>query len=138
MPGMTGAGLLGRNVGQPMNKKRPATYESEVLGVLAYEFPFSDKAEVEAKIRGRLKRKKLGPYDPERIDLLRRLKDELQEEISRCEKSGYFTLHHGKYCDMRDFDVPRLTMDMIERYPQIPKEEVENFVPFCVFNYYLR
>ena len=121
-----------------MNKKPPATYEDEALGVLVYEFPFSNKAEAEAKIKRRLRRKKLGPYDPERIDGLRRLKDELQEEISKGEQSGYFTGHHDYYCDMRDFDVPRLTREMIERYPRIPKEEIETFVPFCVFIYYLR
>lgn len=121
-----------------MSKKRPATYESEALNVLAYEFPFSNKAEAEARIKGRLKRKKLGPYDPERINRLRRLKDELQAEIGKGEKSDYFTHHHDRYCDMRDFDVARLAGDMIERYPQIPEPEIESFVPFCVFNYYLR
>jgi hypothetical protein len=121
-----------------MSKKRSTTYENEALGVLTYEFPSSDKAEAEAKIRGRLKRKRLGPYDSERINLLRRLKDELQEEISKFDKSDYFTYSHDYYCDMRDFDIPRLTKEMIERYPQIPKEEIESFVPFCVFNYYLR
>jgi hypothetical protein len=121
-----------------MTKKQPATYESTALDVLVYEFPFSDKAAAEAKIKRRLQRKKLGAYDPERIDLLRRLKDELQEEISKFEKSSYFTHRHDTYCDMRDFDVPRLTKDMITRYPQIPEEEIENFAPFCVFLYYLR
>ena len=121
-----------------MKKKPPATYEGVALGVLAYEFPFSDKAEAEAKIKGRLTRKKLGAYDPERINWLRQLKDELQEEISKGEKSSYFTHHHDYYCDMRDFDVPRLTKEMIERYRQIPAEEIESFVAFCVFNYYLR
>ena len=121
-----------------MKKNRAPTYESEVLGVLAYEFPSSNKALTEVKVRGRLKRKKLGPYDPERIALLRRLKDELQEEIGKFEQSTYFTRRHDKYCDMRDFDLARLTNEMLERYAQVPPEEIESFVPFCVFNYYLR
>ena len=121
-----------------MNDKRPPTYESEVLGVLAYEFPTSNKAESETKIKGRLKRKKLGAYDPGRIGILRQLKDDLQREIGRFDKSVYFTGRHGHYCDLRDFDVPRLTAEMTARYPQIPKAEIGHFVPFCVFNYYLR
>jgi len=122
-----------------MKAKRIATYEGEALDALAYEFPFSDKAEAEKKIQGRLKRKKLGKYDPERINLLRRLKDELQEEISRGEKSAWFTCRRDiKYVDMRDFNIDQLTKAMIERYPEVPKREIKNFVPFCVFLYYLR
>jgi hypothetical protein len=120
-----------------MKVKRAATYESEALDALAYEFPFSNKAEAETKIQGRLKRKKLGKYDPERINLLRRLKDELQQEISKGEKSAWFTCRHDKYVDMRDFNIDQLTKTMIERYPQVPKKEIEHFVPFCVFLYYL-
>ena len=121
-----------------MNTKLPPTFESEALSVLAYEFPFSDKAEAERKIKQRLRRKKLGPYDAERIEILRRLKNELQQEIGKFEKSRFFTEFHNKYADMRDFDVPRLTAEMTEHFPQIPKKEIEHFVPFCVFLYYLR
>jgi len=119
-------------------KSPTATYDGEALGVLAYEFSASNKTEAEAKIKGRLKRKKLGAYDQARIDTLRRLKDELQVEIHKAEKSTYFTRCHDHYCDMRDFDVPRLSADVAARYPQVPKTEIESFVPFCVFNYYLR
>ena len=121
-----------------MKTKHLSTYESEALGVLAYEFPFSDEAEAEAKIKRLLRRKKLGPYDAERIDILRQFKNELQQEIGRFDKSRFFIEFHGKYADMRDFDVPRLTEEMVEHYPQIQREEIEQFVPFCVFLYYLR
>ena len=120
-----------------MKVKRAATYEIEALDALAYEFPCSNKTEAETKIQGRLKRKKLGKYDPERINLLRRLKDELQQEISKGEKSAWFTCRHDKYVDMRDFYIDQLTKTMIERYPKVPKKEIEHFVPFCVFLYYL-
>ena len=70
--------------------------------------------------------------------MLRRLKNDLQEEIGKFEKSRFFTEFHGKYSDMRDFDVLSLTAELVERFPQIPKEEIEQFVPFCVFLYYLR
>jgi hypothetical protein len=121
-----------------MKVKRAATYESEALGALAYEFPFSNKAEAETKIKRRLKRKKLGNYDPERINLLRALKDELQQEISKGEKSAWFTHRHDhRYVDMRDFNIDQLAKRMIKRYPHVPKKEINHFVPFCVFLYYL-
>jgi hypothetical protein len=118
--------------------KRASTYESEALSVLAYEFSFSDKAETDKKIKGRFRRKKLGAFDAGRIALLRLLKDDLQEEIGKYAKSPYFTEPHGEYADMRDFEVPRLITDMSERYPKIPRIEIESFVPFCVLLYYLR
>jgi len=126
------------DVSQLMPKKPPPTYESEALGVLAYEFPFHDKAEAEAKIKARLQRKKLGPYDAERIGLLRQMKDELKDEIGKGPQSSYFTQYHDKYVDMRDFDVPRLTRETIARYPQIPETEIHSFVPFCILLYYLK
>jgi hypothetical protein len=118
-------------------RKVPATWESEALGVLVYEFASSDRAKVEAKIRGRLKRKKLGAYDAGRIAVLRRLKDVLQREISKGEKSRFFAGSRGRWVEVLDFDLPRLTKEMIRRYPQVPKAEVEWFVPFCVFVYHL-
>ena len=54
-----------------------STYESEVLDVLAYEFGFSNRAEIEEKIKRKLREKNLGPYDQKRIDILRRFKDEV-------------------------------------------------------------
>ncbi|MBI3552743.1 MAG: hypothetical protein HY077_09495 [Elusimicrobia bacterium] len=108
------------------------------LGVLAYEFPFSDKSETAAKIKKCLKDQQLGQYDSKKIELLRRLKDELQKEVSKGEKSSYFTHPHGKYADIRDFDVPRLTKGMIARHPHIAKGEVEKFTPFSIHLYYLR
>ena len=65
-----------------MTKPR-ATYETVVLGVLAYEFPFSKPDEAETLIRNRLKRKKLGAFDPARLNVLRRLKDDLQFEMGK-------------------------------------------------------
>jgi hypothetical protein len=117
--------------------KVPVTWESEALGVLAYEFSSSDRAEAEAKILGRLKRKKLGAYDARRIAVLRRLKDALQKEIAKAERSEFFTGPHGRYVEVIDFDVPRLTREMIRRHPRVPKAEIEWFVPFCVFVYHL-
>jgi len=126
-----------------MKNKTPPTYEREVLGVLAYEFPSSNKQEAEEKIRKRLKRKKLGDVDPARIQLLRRLKDQVQLEIGKQERSSYYRgpadnkVRLQTYADMSDFDIPKLVVDMIAAYPGIPSKEIESFVPFAVFIYHM-
>ncbi|MFN8010308.1 MAG: hypothetical protein U0P81_02780 [Holophagaceae bacterium] len=118
---------------------RPATYENEALGVLVYEFPFTDPAETDAVITRRLKRKKLGAFDPGRIAELRALKDDLQAEIGLAEDSTYFTgRHDAVYSDMRDFDLARLCGAMATKHPAVPPMEIDGFVPFCVLTYYLR
>jgi hypothetical protein len=126
-----------------MSDKLLATYESEAIGVLVYEFSFSDKAESDEKIKRRLRRKKLGNFDPDRINLLRLLKDELQKEIARFAKSSYYIgpadrkKRLRKYVEVSDFDIPRLTADMSARFSAIPKKEIKWFVPFSVFVYHV-
>jgi hypothetical protein len=121
--------------------KAPETYEFVVLGALHREFPFSKKEEAETLIRKRLKRKKLGAYDQARVDLLRRFKDEVQEEVclrpdGPNRKSRYFSAARPRH-DYSDFDIPRMTADMIAKYPDIPRKDVEWFVHFAVGTYYL-
>jgi hypothetical protein len=120
-------------------KKRPTkTADAVILEVLAYEFGFDDRAQAEGKIRRRLRYYGLGPYQQERIDLLRRLKDEIQSEIPRWEQSRYFVGRHGAYAAMEDFDGDRLTRDLSGSYPDLPQEEIAAFVPAAIYLYYLR
>src|SRR4030042_51314 len=112
--------------------------DSEVLDVLAYEFGFSNKAEYEGKIKRRLKDKTLGPYDQQRMDILRRFKDEVQSEIGKFSQPSYYTGTHGKYARQKDFDVKRLTTDMASRYPEIPQPAIKSFIPYAEYLYYLR
>src|SRR5262249_10379744 len=110
-----------------------------ILEVLLYEFlEFDDRAEADGKIRRRLRYYGLGPYQRARVDLLRRLKDEVQEEIHRRERSRYFVGHHGEYSAMEDFGAERLTQDLSESYPDVPREELAAFVPAAIYLYYMR
>ena len=118
--------------------RAPSTYEREALAVLAWEFPSSNKDDSERKIRGRLRRKKLGPYDPARIERLRRLKDALQAEIGRDSASRYFGGRHGHYSEMADFDAARMTADYAAEWPELAVEEMSGFIGYCLLNYYLR
>ena len=133
------------------------TYESIVLNALHGEFSFSKKEEAEAEIKRKLKRYKAGAYDQQRVDLMRRFKNELQWEIGlrplpelsihrelgsrephyKPRESRYYVGRHGRYGDYTDFDMPKMTTDMIAHYPQIPAKEIEWFVRFAVGTYYL-
>jgi hypothetical protein len=120
-------------------KKRPTkTADAVILDVLVYEFGFDDRIEAEGKIRRRLRYYHLGPYQQVRVDRLRRLKDEIQEEVHRHERSGYFVGRHGEYAAMEDFDVERLTQDLSASYPDVPREEIAGFVSAAIYVYYLR
>lgn len=124
---------MSRSASGKPSTKAPPTYENEVFAVLAYEFPSSDQAVSDRRIKGRLSRKKLGRFDPERVARMRRLKDELQAEIGKSRHSRYYTHTGGDYAEMSDFDLAALSRDSIARYPEIPAAEIESFVAFSVF-----
>ena len=121
-----------------ITRKDQPTYEDEVLGILAYEFFFSDKAEIEKKIKRHLREKKLGGYDPERVEILRAFKNDVQEEIGKGDQSKYFTGFHGRYAGMKDFDTKRFCEDMYRSHPQVPESEIAGFLGFAIYLYYLR
>jgi hypothetical protein len=120
-------------------KQRTAkSADSVILDVLAYEFAADDRTEAERKIRRRLRYHGVGPYRQERIDLLRRLKDQVQREVRHGEGSRYFAESHGEYAAMEDFDVQRMTQDLARSFPEIPGDDIAAFVPFAVYLYHLR
>lgn len=119
-------------------KKKPATYEGEALAVLAFEFDFSDRAESERKIKRHLRDKKLGPYDQDRIDILRRFKDDVRKELGKCNRSQFYTGFHGKYADMLDWDFGALLHPLQKKHPNVPKKEIDSFLPHAIFLYYLK
>lgn len=68
-----------------------------------------------------MREKKLGEYDPERIEILRAFKNDVQEEIGKGNQSKYFTGTHGRYVRMKDFETKRFCKDMCRRHPQVPE-----------------
>jgi len=114
------------------------TADSVALEVLAYEFDADDTAESERKIRRRLRYHGLGPYRQDRVDLLRRLKDEIQAEIHRSTRSRYYTPSQSRYAALEDFDVARMVRDYAAAFPQVPQAEIAAFVPFAVYLYHMR
>jgi hypothetical protein len=138
------AGLLNKlvRVGRrevATKKKQPTkTCDAVILQVLVYEFEFHAPAEAEGKIRRRLRYHGLGPYQQERIDMLRRLKNEVQTEIHRWERSRYFVGRHGEYATMEDFDGERLTQELSASYTDVTRDEIAAFVPAAIYLYHLR
>ena len=123
-----------------MVDKEPETndYEEAVLSILAFEFSFDDKRETETKIKRKLRRKKLGPYDQERVDLLRRFKDEVQAEANKGWDSKYCTGSRGEFAEMKDWDIDTLKRDMAAAYPGIPRQSVDQFIEYGIYLYYIR
>jgi hypothetical protein len=109
-----------------------------ILDVLIWECAFDEPREAERKVRRRLRYYGCGPYQRERVELLRRLKNETHVEIRREGRSRYFAGRHGRHAAMEDFDVARLIGDLAVSYPDVPQEEIKAFVPFAVYLYYLR
>ena len=118
--------------------KEPTTCEDEVLAGLAYEFSFSDHAESERKIKRRLREKKLGPYKQELIDVIRKFKNDVQEELGKFDKSKFYAGTHGKYADMQDWDFDALLQHMQKKHPDVSKTAIGNFLPYAIYLYYLR
>lgn len=119
-------------------ERAQAAYDGEVLAVLRDEFPSDDRAAYDAKIRERLRRKALGPFDAERVATLRRLKDALQAELSSGPTSGHFTEPHGLYANPDDFDHDELVRAYSEAYSSVSPLAIAAFVPLAVYLYYLR
>lgn len=119
-------------------RKGPETAAEVILGVLVYEFEFHVHEEAEATIKKRLRYYKLGPYVQSEVDLLRRLKDSLQLEIGNYRESKFYLGLHGNYVALEDFDVPGMIAEYHAKFPEVAIREIEWFVRFAVYAYYLR
>lgn len=123
-----------------MKDQEPASndYEEAVLSVLAFEFSLDDKGETETKIKRKLRAKKLGKYDQERIDLLRRFKDEVKAEANKGWNSKYHTGSRGEFANMKDFDLVTMKREMAAAFPGIPRQSVDQFIEYGIYLYYIR
>ena len=120
-----------------MNKKG-VSYDSVCFTELAYEFRPEEKKETEKKIKRRLKYYNLGDYDQNRVDYIRRLKNELNAEICNYNKSKYF---HGKgsgYASLDDFDISRMVTDYLITFDKILEVDMYAMLNFAIYLYWLR
>ena len=127
-----------KRLGRKVREDHETTYEEIALWELAYELPFTDKCETEAKIKRELSAKQLGKYDQERIDLLRRFNDDIQTELFKGQKSKYYIGPHRRVADRKDFDGEWMEKDFAAAFPSIPKRAIARFIEFAIYLYYLR
>jgi hypothetical protein len=121
-----------------MPKDQKQTYDFICFSDLSYEFEFSDKKEIEKKIRRRLKYHKLGEYNQSRVDYIRTLKNDLHSEIASGTKSKYFSKSNSIYAELADFNIDGMTADYAKKYEQVDEKEMIGIIHFAIYLYHLR
>jgi hypothetical protein len=118
-----------------MKKMGSRTYEEEVLAVLVFESRHKDS---ERKLRRRLREKKLGPYEQDRIDALRAFKNDVARELGKLARSKFYAGLHGTHADLEDWDRVGLLRYMKERHSKVSHTVIGAFLPYAIFLYYLK
>lgn len=121
-----------------VTRRKPDTPAQVILGVLVYEFRPEDRSKSEETVKRRLRYYRVGSYDQNQVDLLRRFKESLAAEISLRAGSRYYLGPHGTFAALEDFDVERMVADYHAAFPDVGVSEIEWFVPFALYVYYLR
>lgn len=121
-----------------MTQKSEQTYDYICFSELAYEWDILDADKIEHKIKRRLAYYNLGSYDQEKIDSIRQLKKDLYEEISLQTNSKYFHKSSSEYADLADFDIKKMTVDFLKKYPRIASADMSKILNFAIYLYYMR
>jgi hypothetical protein len=114
------------------------TYDDVLFGILALEFAGDEPAEAERKIRRKLRRLGLGPYDQGRVDYVRSLRNDLEKEIKLYDKSTYYLAPSAPTASPDDFDYERLVAGFCGKYREISLFDMRTIVTFAIYAYYLR
>lgn len=121
-----------------MVQENEQTYDFICFTELAYEFNFSDKKEVEKKIKRKLKYYKLSDYSQDRVDYIRNLKDDLYKEICLQTKSKYFCKSKSNFADLTDFNFEKMTTDYLNKYDKINEVDMKGMLNFAIYLYHMR
>lgn len=113
-------------------------YNHEVLAVLLWEMLPSQQSDTERKIKRRLRDKRLGEYDQDRVDALRLLKETMAGELSRRSESIFHRGTSGKHSNSDDWDTERLARHLIDKHADIPEKNIRAILPNAIRTYYLR
>jgi regulator of sigma D len=114
------------------------TYNYVCFSELAYESDFSDKKEIEKKIRRRLKYYKLSEYSQERVDYIRALKNDLYKEISSRAESSYFKKTESIYAEYDDFNIEKMIADYGRKYDRVDEKDMTAILGFAVYLFHTR
>ena len=115
------------------------SYVYAAFGVLVYEFPHDDPREADRKIRGALRRRRLGPFDPDRISLLRDIKNCLQKELDAANQpSTYFRGPTSQFASPNDFDFAGLLEELSRRHGSVDRADLGRMINLALYVNYLR
>lgn len=121
-----------------MAKTSKETYDYICFSDLAYELDYSEPKEIEKKIKRRLKYYNLGEYEQERIDYIRKLKNDLYQEISLESKSKYYKKSASNFTELNDFDIEKMKSDFLKKYNKIDSSDMDRILNFAVYLYHIR
>jgi len=109
-----------------------------IFQYLAYEMPGEDSKKTNEKIRRKLRRSGLGDYDQAQVDRLRSLRDDLEQEIRKFDRSQYYKPSQIEFASLDKFDCERMVRDFGNAYPSVSRSDVGSIVGFALYYYYLR
>ena len=105
---------------------------------LIYERSEEDRASVEKRLKGKLKRRDL-PYKQELLDMLRILRNELAQELDFNKGTSVYRLPvYTGYANLSNFDIDRMLKDYQPKYPHLQKETLEHFIETAIYFFYIR
>ena len=114
------------------------TYDFICFSSLLYELSDSESVITEKKIKRLLRYYGLGPYQQERIDLIRAIKEDLRKEFSLRAKSQYFVDSENELDEMEDFELDKMKSDYLKKYKSISDTDMMEFLKSAIYLYYLR
>jgi hypothetical protein len=123
---------------EKMIDEKEQTYDFVCFTDLAYEFDFSEKKEIEKKIKRRLKYYQLGDYHQDRVDYIRQLKNYLYSEISQTTKPKYFHKSKSNYADLGDFNIDRMAIVYSKKYDKVERNELRAMINYAIYLYHMR
>jgi hypothetical protein len=114
------------------------TRAGAIFEILTLALPDEDPKKMDGKIKRKLARAKLGPYDQAEVDTLRALHDALAREIRKFNGSQYYRGTPGRLADLDDFDYERMVRDFGTAFPGVSEIDLRGIVGFAIFAYYMK
>lgn len=121
-----------------MKGKTQLSYEYLIFRELIYEYDSSQRENVEAKIKRKLKYYGLAPYDQKIIDHIRSLKETLSNEVRLQGSSKYFNKTPSEFAQIEDFDIERMVADYKTLYADLSEKDIRDMIGWGVHWFHTR
>lgn len=121
-----------------MKGKTSLSLEYIIFQELIYEYDPSQRENVEAKIKRKLKYYGLPPYSQSLVDTIRSLKEKLSSEIRLQATSQYFEKTPSKYAQVEDFNILQMVEDYKSHFPSLSEQNIRDMIGFGVHWFHTR